>query len=214
MSDFYTNKRRNLKKMKGKTICRFPSSKPIPNTIYTEGVLEKDFCYHLEVDDQVIEYECQPLGYFYWNDTGKHLYTPDFQVVYKDGTIKYFEVKQYEFLDDYFNQNFEIWQQQALLLGKSLELVTDHYIYQSPYFSNLQHLHRARNNGSCTDKFKKVAIFALSEVPSLTIRELLEYANEPNAIGMVYKLIQLGVLKVNIKQDQLGPSCLLLRKLK
>ncbi|MFT6269585.1 MAG: hypothetical protein ACJAVV_002412 [Alphaproteobacteria bacterium] len=54
--------------MKGKTICRFPSSKPSPETIYTEGVLEKEFCYHLEADDTVVRYESQPVGFHYWID--------------------------------------------------------------------------------------------------------------------------------------------------
>jgi len=55
MSNFYTNKRRNLKNMKGKSICRFPSLKPTPNTIYTEGVIEKDFCYHLVLRPPIFE---------------------------------------------------------------------------------------------------------------------------------------------------------------
>lgn len=209
MSDFYTNKRRNLKNMKGKSICRFPSLKPIPNTIYTEGVIEKDFCYHLEVDDEIIEYESQPLGYFYWIGSIRHIYTPDFQVLYKDSSIKYFEVKELKYLDDEFYEIFEILQKQALLLNKTLELVTDKYIYQEPLYTNLKHLSRARKNGSCTNGFRDLALFALSSVESLTIRELLEYADEPNGIGMVYKLIQLNVLKANIHDDLLGPDCLL-----
>lgn len=64
--------KREFKKMKGKTICRFPSSKPEPNTILTEGVLEKNFCYHLESDDNVIEYFSQPIGFHYGVDGARH----------------------------------------------------------------------------------------------------------------------------------------------
>jgi hypothetical protein len=210
MSNFYTDKRRDLKKMKGKNICLFPSLKPTPNTIYTEGVIEKDFCYHLEVDNEVIEYESQPLGFYYWMGSERYVYTPDFQVFYKNSSIKYFEVKELKYLDDDFYEKFPIWQQQSLLLGKTLELVTDEFIYQEPLYTNLKHLSRARKNGICTEEFREIAIFALSNVESLTIRELLKYAKRPNSIGMVYKLIQLGVLKISISDDVLGPDCLLM----
>jgi len=211
MSNFYTNKKRNLKNMKGKSICRFPSLKPTPNTIYTEGVIEKDFCYHLEVDNEIIEYESQPLGFYYWVGPVRHVYTPDFQVFYKNSSIKYFEVKELKYLDDEFYASFELWQQQALLLDKTLELVTDEFIYREPLYTNLKHLQRARNNGTYTKEFLEVTMFAFSNVESLTIRELLEYADEPNSIGMVYKLIQLGFLKVNMNDDLLGPDCLVMR---
>lgn len=71
-------KKRNLKNMKGKTICRFPSRKPTPRTIYTEGVLERDYCYHLEANENVVEYESQPIGFYYWIGLERHIYTPDF----------------------------------------------------------------------------------------------------------------------------------------
>lgn len=71
-------KKRNLKNMKGKTICRFPSREPTPRTIYIEGVLERDYCYHLEANENVVEYESQPIGFYYWIGLERHIYTPDF----------------------------------------------------------------------------------------------------------------------------------------
>jgi hypothetical protein len=197
--------------MKGKSICRFPSLKPTPNTIYTEGVIEKDFCYHLEVDNEIVEYESQPLGFFYWIGPVRHVYTPDFQVFYRNSSIKYFEVKELKYLDDEFYEKFEILKQQALLLDKTLELVTDEFIYKEPLYTNLKHLQRARSNGTYSKKFLEITLFAFSNVESLTIRELLEYADELKGIGMVYKLIQLGFLKANMNDDLLGPDCLVMR---
>lgn len=202
-------KKRNLKNMKGKTICRFPSRKPSPHTIYTEGDLERDYCYHLEANDEVLEYESQPKGFFYWVGLDRHIYTPDFLVHYKNSQSKYFEIKQEQYLDDDFWNVFPVIQKQSLLEGIELELVTDTFIYQEPFYNNLKHLHRARQNGYCSEDFKRIAVFALSNVPELTIRELLEYAELPDAIGMVYKLIQQKILVADIDNEALGPDCLI-----
>lgn len=74
----YLPKRRNLKNFKRKSICRFPSVKGDVPVVRTEGVLEKDFCYHLEFDPLVLQYQCQPIGYYYYLNNEKLGYTPDF----------------------------------------------------------------------------------------------------------------------------------------
>lgn len=201
-------KERNLKNMKGKTICRFPSYKPSPHTVYTEGVIEADFCYHLEADPQVTEFRSQPKGFYYWIGSDRHIYTPDFLVHYMNAPSKYFEIKDVQFLDDDFWKQFPIIQNQSLLEGFELELVTDEFIYKEPLYQNLKHLHRSRKNGFCSDEFRRTAIFALSNVPELTIRELLDYAEKPDAIGMVYKLIQEKELFFDMNNIPLGPNCL------
>lgn len=60
-------KRRDLKSRKGITVCSFPATKPTRKIILTESLLERDFCYHLEMDDNVVAYESQPeqIRYFY-----------------------------------------------------------------------------------------------------------------------------------------------------
>ena len=208
MSSNQIIKERNLKNMKGKTICRFPSYKPFPHTVYTEGVPEKDFCYHLEADDDVVEFISQPKGFFYWVGSDKHIYTPDFLVHFKSSDSKYYEIKEARYLDDDFWSIFPIIQKQSLLEGFELELVTDAFIYKDPLYQNLKHLHRARKNGHCSDSFRKVAKFALSNVTVLTIRELLEYAKQPESIGMVYKLIEQNELCADINNVSLGPNSL------
>jgi hypothetical protein len=208
MTNNRTIKERNLKNMKGKTICRFPSYKQSPHTVYTESETETDFCYHLEADPQVIEFISQPKGFYYWIGPERHIYTPDFLVHYKNAPSKYFEIKVVQFLPDDFWEQFPIIQKQSLLEGFELDLVTDEFIYKEPLYQNLKHLHRARKNGFCSDEFRRIAIFALSNVQELTIRELLDYAEKPDAIGMVYKLIQEKELFFDINISPLGPNCL------
>lgn len=204
-----TIKKRVLKNIKGKTICRFPSSKPNSKTVYTEGVLEKDFCYHLEADDDVVAYECQPLGFFYYIDGKKHQYTPDFKVTYADGSSQYFEVKERQYLPPDFYETFAIIQKQAQLLGIPLSLITDETILKEPLITNLKTLFRAKNDVEYSKDFEVVALFILSKVKSITIEQLLENSGYSGNLGLAFKFIQLGKIKCDIKQQELGLNAIL-----
>ena len=128
-------KRRDLKKLKRKTICRFPSTKGDKSVVLTEGVLEKDFCYYLEFDEDVVEYQSQPLGYYYYMDDGKRGYTPDFKVLVKtlEGIIEiYYEIKERKYLEDDFDAEFEAKQWPLKNVGKELILIDDEFIRQKP----------------------------------------------------------------------------------
>ena len=64
MLNLYVSKNRVLRGRTGPNICKLASTKSDEVPVLTEGKLEADFCYHLEFDENVLKYECQPLGFF------------------------------------------------------------------------------------------------------------------------------------------------------
>ena len=57
--------------------------------VWCESLLEMDFCYLLEFERDVVEYEEQPETFV----LNRSRYTPDFKVVYADGAVEFVEVK-------------------------------------------------------------------------------------------------------------------------
>lgn len=91
MSELYTDKKRDLTKLKAKSRTFFPSRK-MHGRIVTECLLEASLCYYFEFDDSITSYESQPIGYYYQFKGKRHVYTPDFEVF--QGTKSFYvEVK-------------------------------------------------------------------------------------------------------------------------
>ena len=114
--------------------------------IYTEGGLEENFCYHLEMDSSVVEYQCQPLGYYYFYEDQKLRYTPDFKVVYQSDhgqIVIYYEVKQRKFVDEEFERELEAKRWPAKNAGSDLILVDDEFMkFQDMKIQTIESLFR------------------------------------------------------------------------
>ena len=66
--------------------------KALDDITYTESLLEADFCYHLEFEPKIIQYQATP--YLLITSLRGYSYIfPDFEVFYDDGTISYIEIK-------------------------------------------------------------------------------------------------------------------------
>lgn len=72
------SRKRNIVKLKNKSITKFPAQKSSRSMVVLESPLERDFCYHLEFDQDVVSYEPQPEGYEYVLDGELRFYTPYF----------------------------------------------------------------------------------------------------------------------------------------
>lgn len=199
----YLSKRRNLKNFKRKTICQFPSVKGDVQMVRTEGDLEEDFCYHLEFDPLVIQYQCQPLGYYYYFNNEKLGYTPDFEVIIKGGVDTYYEIKERKYLDENFDAEFKAKQDQAKILGKELILVCDDFIRQQPKLTNFKRVYGAKRRGKPDRELVKWIKQIFVKQESIIAEELMNQVDV--TIGQIYQLIYFKVLVANFDEG-FGPK--------
>jgi len=212
MSDLYVSKRRDLSKHKATTVGKFASTKSDIIPVLTDGKLEADYCYHLEYDRNVVKYECQPLGYYYVGETPsgrRPSYTPDFQIWYKDNSIRYREIKEEKYIDPELEALFPRLQEQAIVLGKPLEMVLDTEIRSEPYFSNLKALFKAKKNRSINTGLLKQIIPLLENNKKISAYQLIDNHELSASIGDFYCLIANYKLKTDIKTQPLSWNMLL-----
>lgn len=207
MSDLYASKRRDLSKFKRKTICKFPASKGDVSPVLTEGILEADFCYHLEADPAVIKYECQPLGYFYYLDKEKHLYTPDFKVWLDNGDIVYYEIKESKYITKEFNELFfPAVEQQAKNLERPLTLITEKFIHAEPLFTNLKRMRKSQVLRHVSNDIISHLVETLKNTKKTNPIDLFDQSDYQYDLGVLYKLIGDGVINANLESEYLGPE--------
>lgn len=205
----HISKRRDLNKLKKKTICKFPSIKGDVPVVLTEGTLEKDFCYYLEFDDNVIEYQCQPLGYYYYMEDGRHSYTPDFKVQVKTDSgiaIVYYEIKERKYLADDFSVEFEAKQWPPQNVGIELILVDDLFIRQQPRLSNLKRVYAAKRREQPEHSLIIKVKEAFHHFESMSAQDLINEADL--SIGEIYQLIFFKVLEADF-DEPFGPEMIL-----
>lgn len=154
---------RNLRKPSpNKNIYKFSSLKN-RDAVMCEGSLERDCCYHFEYDPDVVHYESQPEGFYYAYNGKKRPYTPDFLVIYLDGTFEYVEVKPYsKTLSKKFKQEFSARKEAANRRGFGLILVTDKQIRNGFFLKNSELVHRYSGCISSDDLAKKVHLYLVS----------------------------------------------------
>lgn len=212
MSKLGGEQRRDLRSVFGKSIGVFPKKKRSnPGSLLVEGSLETEYCYHLEFDQTVTEYESQPLGFHYYCNNKRRFYTPDFLVTYIDGQQTYVEIKYSEDIEGnaHFERDFPLWQKQADALGIPLVKITDDFIRQEPFFSNIRHLRRASIYPKISNQLKMHAINTIQinsgELSASELMVILEISD----IGIVYQLIAEEQSLVNLQEEALGPNVLL-----
>jgi hypothetical protein len=183
-----TPTKRNLNNLLSKSITKFPSTKSDDSPTITESPLEADFCYHLEFDKEVIQYEAQPLCFEYWYDGAIHLYTADFEVFY-EGYSCYYEIKfENDILRDKdFYLKLEAQKKAAIELGKDLLLVTDEFILKPNRYENLCLLYKHSKADIHADYLLLVAQRLKHE--RLMISELLRVETYSADFQQIYKHI-------------------------
>jgi len=215
MSKLYVSKKRDLRGRHGPTICKFASTKSEVIPVLTEGKLEADFCYHLEFNQNVLKYECQPLGYFYSKggdssqNKKKPYYTPDFQVWYKDLSIWYYEVKQVEFIDPELELLFPILQNQAVILKKKLVFALDSEIRAEPFFSNLKTIFKAKKNRDINGSLLRTISSLLKKHKKVSAFDFIHKHNVTASIGDFYCLLAHYKIKTDIKNFELSWNMIL-----
>lgn len=211
MSNISSEHRRDLSSVFGKSIGVFPKKKHTDQILLVEGSLETEYCYHLEFDQRVTEYESQPIGFHYYCNSKRRFYTPDFLVTYIGGEQIYVEIKYLEDIEknDEFQRDFPLWQRQAKELGIPLSLITDETIRKEPFFSNIRHLRRASIHPRISGQLKAHALETIRiNSGTLNASELMKLI-EISDIGIVYQLIAEELSLVNLHEETLGPDVVL-----
>lgn len=171
---------RTLKKGKyAKHIVHFPSLKN-GKVVVCESELEADYCVWLEYEESVVEYAPQPGTFSFTVKGALTWYTPDFQVTYDTGEIKYIEVKpDHIFEDAGYLQKIEEFKRIAKKEGYRFVLVTERDIRVQPKLRNLQNLYNRLH--LVTDSEVAYTLDSLKSSPTgITLRALLSSPFPPS----------------------------------
>ncbi|MBM7070681.1 Tn7 transposase TnsA N-terminal domain-containing protein [Shewanella sp. 202IG2-18] len=192
-----------------KSINVFPADKSLDQISYQESSLEADLCYHLEFDKNVLSYQPQPPKIFFRYKNELHEYTADFLVNYRDGTIRYIEVKfnkDIERIDDFDERNAAI---EMTLESKGFEfqVLTEDEIRRKPLYENLLLLWAAKNINLDSEFILRV-IKTLDRYGSITISDLLTADGSDLEFEQVYRLIFDGKLLAPINKELLSKQTL------
>lgn len=199
---------RNLRKPSpNKNIYKFSSLKN-QDVVMCESRLEKDCCYHFEYDPDVVQYESQPEGFYYDFNGKKRPYTPDFLVIYHDGTLEYVEVKPYsKTLLKTFKQEFSARKEAANRRGFGLVLVTDKQIRDGYFLKNVELVHRYSGCIAGDELTTRVYSYLIAQ-NTMKISDLADSIGE--SIGRVFasvlRLIAVGKAGVDLDIAQLSES--------
>jgi len=206
----HKNPARKLKASAVKNICKFPSTKSFGgpshlsfNMILVESLLEKDYCFHLEFDSNVLQYFPQPRKFFLSSQTlCNRAYTPDFVVHYRDGRKAYIEVKKdSSALDKPYLLKLELAAIEMERDGYEFRLVEESQIRIEPLLSNLKRLQRYRKE---QDRNAESFVRLRESVPHPeTLSDLLG-----NPLGIkaetIYGLVATGRVKTNLSVARLS----------
>jgi len=201
---------RKIKRSAVKTICKFPSTKSGINNskkrfemILVESLLEKDFCFHLEFDKNVLRYFPQQKTFSFSHELLiNHKYTPDFEVHYTGERKAYVEVKKdFADLDDIYLLKLDMAAIEMRACGYDFYRVDESYIKTQPFLDNARRLQRYRNEQS-VDLESLISLKECVPYP-LILNDLI---NNPKSITVeiIYGLIAAGYIRVDIASMQLS----------
>ena len=200
-------KRRVVKNLMSKSVNVFNGRKSLDKVTHLESPLEADFCYHLEFDQNIKSYQAQPLSFLYYFEGAPHSYTPDFEVLYQDGSISYFEIK-FE-ADIKRINNFSQWEEAvrntALKNGKDFIVLTESFIREKPLYENLLNTWAATNIKIDKD-FLIHLIQQLDDRKQAPIRDLILDKSSDYQFEQIYRLIFEKRLITSLQNELLSTS--------
>lgn len=200
---------RQIKRSAVKSIHKFPSTKSGGGgcqpyrMVLVESVLENDFCFHLEDNDDVLRYYPQPKTYQLNSERlSDRNYTPDFEVHLRDGRKLFVEVKKdFSNLDEIYLHKLEVAEKEMLIDGYLFARVDKAAIRIEPLLSNLKWLQRYRRADLNNDGL--LAILK-SVVPNPETLLDLVSNNAGIRTETVYQLIAGGQIKVDLMKEKIG----------
>lgn len=198
---------RKIKASAVKTLVKFPSTKSFyeasrrPFTmVLVESPLERDFCFHLESNPNVIRYFPQPKTFVVNSELMKDReYTPDFEVHYLNGKKAYIEVKaDISDLEDDYLHKLSLAAGQMLRSGYDFIIVEKKQICVQPLLSNLKKIQRYRDRLS---NHSGILTLLRSSVPSPeTLGDLIS-SSLGIRMATIYKLIASNQIKADLSKE-------------
>ena len=141
-----------------------------------DSILEREYFYYLEFDDEVISYEEQPFKMYYELNGSRTRYTPDILVTYKDSSQKLYEVKYQDEIDsdEELQHRLSILKDEVPLQKQMpFEVLTD-LMLDDVYMKNCTFLYKyafLQNNNELTSKVSEA--IKIQNIP-ISVKSLLE----------------------------------------
>lgn len=201
-------KKRHIRHLMSKSICTFYGRKGVVSPMYFESPLARDYCYFLEFDKSVLQYESEPIGYTYWNPiTQKECeYTPDVKVWFTNGCVCYYEIKYKRDVNRNvdFEEIFQLEKNEAQTQGLNLILITDEFIHKRYLFENLVLLYRYINVELQQEYVSSIKHY-LQENKKVVLHNLVDITLDSFLpIQQLYKLIWLQHIVAPLHSELLG----------
>lgn len=198
---------RKLKASSSKSICRFASTKSSPQkNVLTEVILEMNYCYHLEFNDEVVYYKPQPLTIEFVDKNGQiRKYTPDFEVRKIKRIGELVEVKPRKYIaTSRVNENYQEIKDKINEIGFKFVLVDELEIEASPLLDNFKKLYRYRRR----EYLDRVALnrARLLIVRPISLYFFLQKLNGIADLKQIYVWLALGLLSFKIDEEELNLS--------
>ena len=171
--------------------------------ILVESLLEKDFCFHMEFDENVLHYFPQPKTFSFFHESLiKHKYTPDFEIHYVGGGKAYVEVKKnFMGLDDAYLSKLDMAAIEMKASGYDFYRIDESYINVQPFLDNARKLQRYR-----VGQFVNLESLILLKESVQHPKILGDIINNSSGIGVdvIYGLIAAGYIKIDLVSEQLS----------
>ncbi|WP_370292013.1 TnsA endonuclease N-terminal domain-containing protein [Thalassolituus sp.] len=201
---------RKIKASAVKNIFKFPSTKSFVEPchrryqmVLVESMLEKDYCFHLEANPNVVVYFPQPKTFMVNSKLLKNReYTPDFEVHFRGGRKAYVEVKKdFSSLDTVYLHKLEIAAIEMRQSGYDFLCVDEPQIRINPLLQNLRKLQRYRDR--LTSNSGTLTLLRNAVPHPRTLKDLIA-----NPLGIrletIYKLIANGQITANLSVAKLS----------
>jgi hypothetical protein len=196
--------RRVIRRGTRRTVGKFPSLKGGKKSIHWESTLERDLCYLLEIDPDVITFKEQPLKIMYVLDGKVRYYTPDLLVIRKNKK-QLVEVKPKNKLQKYIHI-FHVISQICEQNGYEFVVLTEKVIRQQPRLNNIKLLWKysrtvinPQHQIACREFFLKRHVSSLKEV-----REFFESIGA--RVQVAYGLLYWGLLEIDLINQPINLS--------
>ncbi|WP_299581523.1 TnsA endonuclease N-terminal domain-containing protein [uncultured Microbulbifer sp.] len=201
---------RKIKASAVKNIFKFPSTKSFAEPshqsyqmVLVESMLEKDYCFHLEANPNVLRYFPQPKTFVINSELLKNRdYTPDFEVHFRGGRKAYVEVKKdFNSLDAVYLHKLEMAAIKMRQAGYEFVCVDESQIRIQPLLENLRKLQRYRDR--FTNNSGTLMLLRDAVPHPKNLKDLIA-----NPLGIrletIYKLIANGQIAANLSAAHLS----------
>lgn len=182
-------------------VTGFYASRKNGSYIGWESQLEKDVCFLLERNTDVVRYESQSRTFEYIDNGKKRTYTPDFFVKYSNGREMYLEVKPQKFVDK-FKQNKQQILEEINKENISFKIITEIDIRCGYFLENIKFLERYAD---IPVKQDTLDIIAQIKNKYISIEKLAELV----PLHKIYNLIYFDYFDIDINNQLIKSTSIL-----